>query len=236
MAADTPSLQDLSHRSVISNLKLAGSVECSFSCGGVLSQVSSVILDYRKASSDEWSSKPLQLPAGSADEESMQDFLASCSTASFGMGSETVVDKTYRDALKLAKIISVSSSIRAELYKLNVYLTGDHFKSHVDTPHSEDMFGSLVVCLPSHFKGELITRHQGCHITFDWSVSPSTYWAAFFSDVEHEILPVTSGYQFTLTYNLYHTLTIDHPLLDVTTNPFYQGESRFNGTWNGGME
>ena len=203
MAADTPSLEDLSHCSVISNLgKLAGSVECSFSCGGVLSQVSSVILDYRKASSDKWSSKPLQLPAGSADEESMQDFLASCSTASFGMGSETVVDKTYHDALKLepgnfhtslelastailnevARIMSVSSSIQAELYKLNVYSTGGHFKSHVDTPRSENMFGSLVLCLPSHFKGgELIMRHQGRQVAFDWSISPSTYWAVFFS-------------------------------------------------------
>ena len=210
-----PSLQDLSHRTVISNLgKLAGSVECNFSCGGVLSHFSSIVLDYKKPSG-EWSSEPVQLPLGLANEESMQTFLASCSTASFGIGSETVVDKSYRNALKLepgnfhtsfelanttilrdvVRIMSVSSSIRAELYKLNVYSTGSHFKSHVDTPRSDTMFGSLVVCLPSHFKGgELVMRHQRHQVTFDWSTAPATYWAAFFSDVEHEILPVTSGY------------------------------------------
>ena len=244
MATSTPSasLEDLSHCSVISHLgKLAESVECHFSCGGVISQVSSVVVDYKKLSG-EWSTKPLQLTAGLAD-ESIQEFLASCSTASFGIGSKTVVDKTYRDALALkpesfhtsfelantsilsqvARIMSVGSSIRAEIYKLNVYLTGGHFKSHVDTPRSEDMFGSLVVCLPSYFKGgELLTRHQGRQVTFDWSAAPATYWAAFYSDVEHEVLPVTSGYRFTLTYNLYLTLAIEHTLLDVTTNPFYQ--------------
>ena len=241
--ASAPSLEDLSHRTVISNLgKLAGSVECNFSCGGVLSQLSSIVLDYKKPSG-EWSSEPVQLPVGSANEESMQIFLASCSTASFGIGSEMVIDKSYRNALKLEpgnfhtsfelanttilreviRIMSVSSSIRAELYKLNVYSTSGHFKSHVDTPRSDTMFGSLVVCLPSHFKGgELVTQHQGRQVTFDWSTAPATYWAAFFSNVEHEILPVTSGYRFTLTYNLYHTSAIEQPLLDVTSNPFYQ--------------
>ena len=45
----------------------------------------------------------------------------------------------------------VGCSIRAELYKLNVYSTGGHFKAHVDTPRSKEMFGSLVVFLPSVF-------------------------------------------------------------------------------------
>ena len=43
---------------------------------------------------------------------------------------------------------------------------------------------------------------------FDWSSSPEDplnviCWAAFFSDVEHETLPVISGLRLTLTYNLY---------------------------------
>ena len=72
------------------------------------------------------------------------------------------------------------------------------------------MFGSLVVCLPTQFTGgALVTRHKGEQIkVFDWSSSPEdplnvVCWAAFFSDVEHEILPVTSGHHLTLTYNLY---------------------------------
>lgn len=133
-------------------------------------EVSSVSVVYKKQSGD-WSS--LQLPGDSSSAEKLQGFLEACSTASFGVGSETVIDKAYRDALKLEPdffrtnfelvntailrnvniILSVGSSIQAELYKLNVYSTGGHFKAHVDTPHSKEMFGSLVVCLLSSREG-----------------------------------------------------------------------------------
>ena len=62
--------------------------------------------------------------------------------------------------------VKPSISCRAELYILNVYSTGGHFKAHVDTPRSKEMFGSLVVCLPSQFTGgELVTRHQGRQVS-----------------------------------------------------------------------
>lgn len=99
--------------------------------------------------------------------------------------------------------------IQAELYKLNIYSSGGFFKAHVDTPRSENMFGSLVVCLPTQFSsGELVTRHHGHTVKYDWSSPPDSprktaSWAVFFSDVEHEILPVTQGHRFTLTFNLY---------------------------------
>lgn len=82
------------------------------------------------------------------------------------------------------------------------------FRSHVDTPRSTNQIGSLVVCLPSAFKGgDLIVRHQGSNVSFDWSTrSDSTIqWAAFYSDCAHEIKPVTDGHRITLTYNLYVT-------------------------------
>ena len=62
-------------------------------------------------------------------------------------------------------------NIRAELYKMNVYSgpTGC-FKAHVDTPRGGNMFGSLVVCLPSQFTGgSLVTSHKGQEVTYDWS-------------------------------------------------------------------
>ena len=255
MAEKNPqSLQRFSEEEVISNLgKLAQSVECWFSCGGTISQLKSTDLLYKKQSGD-WCSKPLQLPAGLSG-VSMEEFLDSCSTASFGFGGETVTDKKYRDALKLepdcfrsdfevantcildriARIMVIGSAIRAELYKLNVYSVGGHFRSHVDTPHSQQMFGSLVVCLPSEFTGgALVTRHQGRQVTFDWSSSVATHWAAFFSDVEHEVLPVTSGYRITLTYNLYYLIEdsplgvlswnemVNPALFSVIGNPLYQ--------------
>lgn len=83
------------------------------------------------------------------------------------------------------------------------------FKAHVDTPRSKHQVGSLVVCLPSvHEGGQLVLRHEGRDIVFDWSGEKgrnAIQWAAFYSDCEHEVLEVTAGHRLTLTYNLYAT-------------------------------
>lgn len=46
-------------------------------------------------------------------------------------------------------------------------------------------------------------RHQGRSTTFNWGSSDRIEWAAFFSNLEHEVEEVTSGQRVTLTYNLY---------------------------------
>ena len=120
-----------------------------------------------------------------------------------------------------------TKNIKTELYKLNVYGThfifirlhmilcccpgkGSFFKSHVDTPRGKKMFGSLVVVFPTpHEGGALFLRHRGHEWIFDSGEvlaaedQPSIGYVAFFSDIEHEVAPVTSGYRITLTYNLY---------------------------------
>ncbi|KAJ5251858.1 hypothetical protein N7489_002268 [Penicillium chrysogenum] len=99
--------------------------------------------------------------------------------------------------------------MHAELYKLNVYSgPSGLFRKHVDTPRSETQIGSLVVCLPSHFKGgNLVVQHEGKRVEFDWSHQSASaiQWAAFYSDCEHEIKTITEGERITLTYNLYVT-------------------------------
>ncbi|GME37252.1 hypothetical protein F5883DRAFT_230388 [Neofusicoccum parvum] len=99
--------------------------------------------------------------------------------------------------------------IRAERYKINVYKgPSDFFKSHIDTPRAKNQFGSLVLCLPSKHKGgQLIVNHVGSSIRYDWDktqASQALQWAALYSDCEHEVLEVTSGYRVTLTFNLYY--------------------------------
>lgn len=100
--------------------------------------------------------------------------------------------------------------IKAELYKLNVYEPGAFFKTHKDTPRSETMFGSLVLVFPTrHEGGSLLLRHDDQEWEFDSAKavadqsSPAIGYIAFYSDVEHEVTPVTSGHRVTLTYNLY---------------------------------
>ena len=74
------------------------------------------------------------------------------------------------------------------------------------------MFGSLVVVFPTfHEGGALLLRHRGHEWIFDSGQALagaandrlSIGYVAFFSDIEHEVAPVTSGYRVTLTYNLY---------------------------------
>ena len=72
------------------------------------------------------------------------------------------------------------------------------------------MLGSLVVAFPTpHEGGALLLRHRGQEWMFDSAsvlavAQPSSVaYAAFFSDIEHEVVPVTSGYRVTLTYNLF---------------------------------
>ncbi|KAI1787728.1 hypothetical protein LXA43DRAFT_1163304 [Ganoderma leucocontextum] len=104
-------------------------------------------------------------------------------------------------------------AIHAELYKLNVYGKDSFFKSHKDTPRGTSMFGSLVLVLPTpHEGGELILQHQGNEWTYNAAqvlspsslhASPRIAYVAFFSDVDHEVKRVTSGYRVTITYNLH---------------------------------
>ena len=121
-----------------------------------------------------------------------------------------------------------TNNVKTELCKLNVYSThlfhiylylilryrpgeGSFFKPHVDTPRSDKMFGSLVIVFPSpHEGGALLLRHRNQEWTFDSGEALaatedqlSIGYVAFFSDIEHEVTPVTSGHRITLTYNLY---------------------------------
>ena len=238
------SLEESSHQSIIENL---GDIATGrFTCGGTLSTPSQVQLNYLNRMGV-WNAATFP-DLGSAD---FQQILESSVVASFGKGKERITDKSYRDAYafnpdKFLTSFQVSDDvilgeirlllvpdilhIRAELYKMNIYTapTGG-FKAHVDTPHGGNMFGSLVVCLPSQFDGgALVVRHNGEQIVYDWS-SPTDspvqriQWAAFYSDVEHEILPVVGGYRVTLTYNLYYCDQLNLvPTVDVTTSTFYK--------------
>ncbi|OHE96456.1 2OG-Fe(II)oxygenase superfamily protein [Colletotrichum orchidophilum] len=145
--------------------------------------------------------------------------------APFGKGSETIVDTAVRNTWELepgqfelrnprwaadlqnicsvvAADLGVTTPVNAELYKLLIYEKGAMFKSHTDTEKCPGMFGTLVICLPcSHKGGDVVVKHCGETKTFKTSGS-GQHFACWFSDVNHEVLPVTEGYRVVLTYNL----------------------------------
>lgn len=165
----------------------------------------------------------------------LKSLLEHCKPAPFGDGRKTRYDRRVRDALQLKaekggftvenfdpesagilkKIQSElvphdPSPISAELYTVNVYTDGGHFAPHKDTPRGSDMFGTLVVCLPSQFShGKLVLNHRGVVQKYDWGEairaqkeSNQLHWAAFFGDVDHQIERIWSGARVTLTYLL----------------------------------
>ncbi|KAK2615390.1 hypothetical protein N8I77_002149 [Diaporthe amygdali] len=199
----------------------------------------------------------LILPLAGDSQGNLVKLISDLEPASFGYHGKDVFDETYRKAFKMdtdkfastfnpyecgiidsiAQVLLPSTpesdlrrGVRAELYKLNVYSSpSGKFKPHIDTPRGSTQFGSLVVCLPlEHEGGQLQVRHKGKEVTYDWgSHKDQISWAAFYSDCEHEVLEVKSGYRLTLTYNLYAVrgggmLTgIEPPVLDATQLPIY---------------
>ncbi|KAK2461044.1 hypothetical protein APHAL10511_006985, partial [Amanita phalloides] len=117
--------------------------------------------------------------------------------------------------------------VRAELYNLNVYGKDSFFMPHVDTPRSASMFGSLIIFYPTRHEGGALVMRQGDK---EWTFDSVTVlsdgaesrigYAAFYSDMEHEIKMVTAGHRVTVTYNLYFHVSSELPVLSPHASSF----------------
>ncbi|KAJ4183303.1 hypothetical protein NW755_009793 [Fusarium falciforme] len=139
---------------------------------------------------------------------------ASCFATNFNPYDCGIVDAIGRELLpnivRAGKQQAVDRwGVLAKLYKLNVYSApSGMFKPHVDTPRGHTHFGSLVVALPTTYEGgQLRVVSKGKETVGleqpKWDYPPSIRWIAFYSDCEHEVLPVTAGHRITLTYELW---------------------------------
>ncbi|TFY70328.1 hypothetical protein EVG20_g2677, partial [Dentipellis fragilis] len=164
--------------------------------------------------------------------------------APFGMGERTVVDTSVRDTWEIeGKLVAFlnpswkqfvsrvlgevcqtlgvnvhASMPRAELYKLLLYETGSHFLPHVDTEKADGMFATIIIVLPSAFTGGAAHLSHGALSTV-YDAAPTsqlgTTVLAWYTDVQHEIKPITSGYRLALSYNLIHTTQSLRPALSA---------------------
>jgi len=145
--------------------------------------------------------------------------------ARFGRGEQTLTDPDVRDTWEvptrlvraewddavlteaLATVryelgFPASARLSAELHSLLVYEPGQFFLPHQDSEKSDDMVATLVVTLPSSYKGgQLVVAHNGEEKSYAGSKRAISL-VAFYADCRHEVLPVTSGCRVTLTYNL----------------------------------
>jgi len=147
--------------------------------------------------------------------------------APYGHGEETKVDATVRDAREItADRIKLTDQrgkeenfnhwlhlrnfhqTRTKLHKMQLYGPGGHFKAHQDTIHGPDHMATLLIFMPTKFKGgELVVRRDGRQ----FKVNEGS--CMFFTDCEHSVEPVTNGIRATLQFDVY-------------------GKARLNGTPN----
>ncbi|KAK1717541.1 hypothetical protein BDP67DRAFT_575195 [Colletotrichum lupini] len=158
-------------------------------------------------------------------EPTVRQLIEKATRAPLGKGSETIVDTAAPNTWELdpsrfelrsprwpadlqkicavvAKDLGVASPVTAELYKLLIYEKGAVSKAYTDTEKCPGMFGTLVICLPcGHKGGDVVVKHCGETKMLKTSGADQSF-ACWYSDVHHEVLPVTEGYRVVLTYNL----------------------------------
>jgi hypothetical protein len=147
--------------------------------------------------------------------------------ARYGFKDETRLDSRVRDTWEIARSrISIDQSrwintlspqldricrglglpegskLKAELHNMLVYAPGQFFAPHQDSEKTDDMIGTLVVSLPSHFTGGAMSiEHHGAKVRVGGSEKNLTF-IAFYTDCHHEVHPIKQGHRIVLTYNL----------------------------------
>ncbi|OJA08729.1 hypothetical protein AZE42_11846 [Rhizopogon vesiculosus] len=149
----------------------------------------------------------------------------------FGRGEETGIDPSYKNGteLKARKLklsaaehqrvidhiywnltssVFLGKNLRIELYKLVICEAGGHFNWHRDSPHSDAHHGTVLLALNTEWEGgEFMLRHGGVEVNID--MHPTTIQnksrplvAAFYTDTEHKVMPVTNGVRLILQYDV----------------------------------
>ncbi len=147
--------------------------------------------------------------------------------ARYGLGEKTLLDRQVRDTWEIPKsrvkidqrrwkrtllpvlaqlgedlAVAAGQRLKAEFHAMLVYAPGQFFLPHQDSEKADEMVGTLVVTLPSSFKGgTLRIEHQDESATYCGSRKHLSF-VAFYADCQHEVRPVKEGYRITLTYNL----------------------------------
>lgn len=148
--------------------------------------------------------------------------------APFGWRDQTIVDTRVRNAweIKKSKIklpgtsmeqipemlerikknlnMAADATLVPELHNLVIYEKGQFFSSHQDTEKCKDMIATMVILLPSNFKGGTLTIDRQGDVKKYTAPRTTNHLQviAFYTDCVHEVKKITSGYRIALTFNL----------------------------------
>nr|POF13111.1 hypothetical protein CFP56_10259 [Quercus suber] len=189
------------------------------------------------------------LPLSDRDAEALVEV---CHLAPFGKGEDNIVDTSVCKTWELSpddfelrdpawdtfsrKVVTRASAdlqvdqlggqVSAELRALQLDEEGSIFEPDQDSKKDPNIFGTLVIALPSkHEGGDVHFSHAGVTTVLNIA-SDSDYGCtsmAWFSDVTHEVKPITSGRRLLLTYNLRHKHFQSHELSAGNNDPAVDG-------------
>lgn len=140
--------------------------------------------------------------------------LAECCDSQFGRGDETVLDTQVRESRELLidpswATTSASNSalecarhlfghnVVVQADKLVLYRPGGHFGQHRDTCRDVRHIGTVVLTLGHDFEGGALTFPTEGQSTWDSGCA-----AAFYTDLIHQVKPVTAGTRVVLTFRV----------------------------------
>ena len=233
------------------------SADGSFSCGGALDS-SFGLPGLEILASETREFKTMGVPI--MGEEQASELISQCSKAPYGKGEETLVDDAVRkswqlnpDRFRLGNPmwdsmvdelldnevrnglgIVEDTPIGFTLYKLLLYEEGGHFEFHTDTEKEDKMFATLVVQLPSVYTGgEIIVKHGDKEETYDFSqkAAYTPFFVTFYSDCQHRVCPVRSGYRLCLVYNVIYTGISEKPF-HVDKTALVKSMSTISSSWS----
>ncbi|CAD0093435.1 unnamed protein product, partial [Aureobasidium mustum] len=172
-----------------------------------------VNLEIRLLGDENQEDAEIDIPLGLQD---AQKLINVSRRAPFGKGEQTIVDTSFRntweldpsqfslsdqwqpyvDTLMRSACVGLgvkTNDIRAELYKMLLYEKGAMFKPHADSEKTK-------VCLQRILVEVLFYPIMASSMNSRRHIA--SVWLGRYSNVTHEVLEVTSGCRWVLTYNL----------------------------------
>ncbi|KAF9650685.1 hypothetical protein BDM02DRAFT_3127503 [Thelephora ganbajun] len=122
---------------------------------------------------------------------------------------ESYVDEVVREHVweKLG-CAPYKTAPRCEFHKLLLQKPGTRFFSSADVEMPPGTFATIIIVLPSEFKGGNIRlSHDGENLTLETAAGSlhKTNLLTWYTNVSYETENLTSGYRLALAYNLAHT-------------------------------
>eukprot|EP01083_Nonionella_stella_P167464 562886_1 len=175
-----------------------------------------------------------------------------------GIGAETVLNKDIRSSHELdayqfslsgkqfeihdSRTNDILENVRKKLapnvpyihamkYKMIIYQTGDFFNEHKDTFRGSGHIGTLLLFLPTQFEGGEFVLKYDEKLQHQFKVNQNTRnieYVAFYGDIIHQVLPVTSGYRICIAFNLYLPPNSNSLRINPSKRKWYESKDDFN--------